>query len=196
MHHGIDTDLPAANWRWVLARGVLGFAFGAVVLFVPALTVRLFAALFGGFALLEGAANLVVALRVRERAQRWGTLALEGVASLVAGAAASLLAPRASVPLLLWIVASWLIVTGAFQVAAATRLRRSIAGEGRLALAGVLSLLTGLALAIIPGIAAPGLAFWMGAYALVFGVLIAGVALSLRFPAPWPGAGPPVPAAR
>jgi len=178
--HAHDSNLPAANWRWVLARGLLGLAFGTLVLFVPTLTVRGFGILFASFALLEGAANLVVALRVRERAQRWGTLALEGLASMATGLAASLLVPRASAELLLWLVASWLVVTGAFQLAAAIRLRRTIAGEGRLALTAVLSLLTGTTMAALPGAAAPGLALWLGSYALVFGVMLVGVALSLR----------------
>jgi uncharacterized membrane protein HdeD (DUF308 family) len=190
MHTHFDDDAPAANWRWVLARGVLGLAFGTLVLFVPALTVRLFAALFAAFALLEGAANLVVALHVRDRERRWGTLALEGVASVAAGLATSLLAPHASAVQMLWIVAAWLVVTGAFQLAAAARLRRMIAGEGRLALTAVLSLVTGIAMVVVPGTAAAGLAFWFGAYAVVFGVLLAGVAFSLRGGLDWPAPGP------
>jgi uncharacterized membrane protein HdeD (DUF308 family) len=189
MQTHLDHDAPAANWRWVLARGVLGLTFGALVLFVPALTVRLFAALFGAFALLEGAANLVVALRVPGHARRWGALALEGATSVVAGLGASLLAPQASAALLLWIVAAWLVVTGAFQVAAAARLRRAIAGEGRLALTAVLSLLTGIAMVVVPGAAAAVLALWFGAYAVLFGVLLAGVAFSLRGGLDWPAPG-------
>jgi uncharacterized membrane protein HdeD (DUF308 family) len=65
-------------------------------------------------------------------------------------------------------------------VVAAVRLRRYVRGEWALALAGVLSILLGVGFAFAPGAGLLATALWMGAYALVFGVLMLGVAFRLR----------------
>ena len=72
------------------------------------------------------------------------------------------------------------MVTGVLQVLAAIRLRREIHGEWLLALGGVLSVLFGIALVVWPASGALALVVLIGAYAVVFGVVLIALGLRLR----------------
>jgi uncharacterized membrane protein HdeD (DUF308 family) len=78
------------------------------------------------------------------------------------------------------LIAAWAIVTGVLQVFAAIRLRRELRGEWLLALGGVLSVLFGIALIFWPASGALALVLLIGAYAVVFGVVLIALGLRLR----------------
>jgi uncharacterized membrane protein HdeD (DUF308 family) len=78
------------------------------------------------------------------------------------------------------LIAAWALVTGILEIVAAVRLRKVIRGEWLLALTGVASILLGALLIAMPLTGALALALLMGAYALVFGVLLIALAFRLR----------------
>jgi uncharacterized membrane protein HdeD (DUF308 family) len=63
---------------------------------------------------------------------------------------------------------------------AAERLRRQIQGDWWRALTGILSIVFGALVAIFPGAGALALVLWIGAYSIVFGVLLLVLAFRLR----------------
>jgi uncharacterized membrane protein HdeD (DUF308 family) len=71
-------------------------------------------------------------------------------------------------------------VGGVLQVAAAIGLRKVSTGEWLLALGGVLSIALGVLLILFPFPGALALVIWIGAYALVFGILLLGLGFRLR----------------
>jgi uncharacterized membrane protein HdeD (DUF308 family) len=81
---------------------------------------------------------------------------------------------------LVYLVVAWAMATGVLEIVAAVRLRRRIKGEWWLAVSGILSVIFGGLVAIAPEAGALALVLWIGAYAVVFGVLLILLALRLR----------------
>ncbi len=148
-----------------------------MVIIWPILWWALVVASFAAYALLDGAFAIAAALTGRG-AGHWWALLLEGVIGITAGVL-TLFWPVVTGLALLWFIAAWAIATGVFEVVAAIRLRKEIAGEWLLALSGVLSVL-GVALFILPAEGALALAWLIAAYALTFGVLMVALAFRLR----------------
>jgi uncharacterized membrane protein HdeD (DUF308 family) len=122
---------------------------------------------------------LAVAAAVRRRgaADRGWVMVLQGVLGIAAGVV-TWFWPGLTALALLFVIAAWSLATGVLEVAAAIRLRKAITGEWMLALSGVLSIALGVLLILSPVTGALAVVLWIGAYALVSGVLL--VALSLR----------------
>ena len=175
----VDVRSLAKHW-WALAiRGVLAMLFGILTVFVPGLTLSALIFMFGAYALIEGGFNVIAGIRGRRVERAWWALILEGVVSIAAGVIAFIM-PGLTALALLYLIAAWAIVTGVLEIAAAIRLRRQIEGEWALVLTGVSSLIFGALVLYSPGAGALALVLWIGAYAIVFGVLLVAVAFRLR----------------
>jgi uncharacterized membrane protein HdeD (DUF308 family) len=166
-----------ARYWWVLAlRGLLAVLFGLLAFFIPNITLLALVLLFGAYALLDGIFDLVSAIRSSNH--HWAFV-LEGIVGMIFGIL-TLLWPGITVMVLLYLIAFWAIFTGVLEIVAGIRLRQAIANEVLLILMGVLSLLFGFLIIIFPGAGALVIAFWIGAYALVFGIMLIALAFRLR----------------
>jgi uncharacterized membrane protein HdeD (DUF308 family) len=106
-------------------------------------------------------------------------LLIEGVASVIAGIL-TFVWPSITAVVLLVLVAAWAIITGLIEVYAAIRLRRLIRNEWLLILGGVASIIFGVLLVVNPRAGLLALTWLVGAYALIFGVLLVALAFRLR----------------
>ena len=88
--------------------------------------------------------------------------------------------PGMTALLLLWFIAGWAIATGVMQIVGAIRLRKEIDNEWWLIAGGVLSVVFGLVLVVQPGAGALALLFGIGAYAVVYGIILVAFAFRLR----------------
>ncbi len=171
--------LLSRHW-WILAlRGLLAVVFGVLALVWPASTARVLVVLFGIYALIDGLFSLVSALANRDRGGGWWLLLLEALVGLAAGVLA-LIWPRITALVILFIIAAWAIATGILELIAAIRLRKQVEGEWFLGLAGVVSIILGLLLALRPGSGLIAVVWFVGAYAILFGVLLFVLSLRLR----------------
>jgi len=168
------------NWGWVVARGVAAIVFGLCALFVPGITWVVLMSFYAAYALMSGVAAIVAALSRETRADRpWGLLLMQGILG-IAAAVVWLLWPAATSLAFLYVFGSWAVVSGVLEIGTAIRLRKAIRGEWMLALAGVLSVALGVTVWLWPLAGALTLVWWIGAYAIVFDVLMIAVGLRLR----------------
>jgi uncharacterized membrane protein HdeD (DUF308 family) len=175
----VNTIELADRW-WTLAlRGVAAILFGLVSFMLPGLSLLALVTLYGVYAVVDGAFNLVLAVRGRRTGRRWGSLVFQGVASIAAGVL-TFVWPGITAFALLFVIAFWALVSGVAQVAAAIRLRKQIRGEWLLALTGMLSIALGVLLIAFPGAGALALVFWIAGYAVVIGGLLLALAFKLR----------------
>lgn len=165
---------------WVPAlRGVVGIAFAVLAIAWPGLTLLSLVALFAAYAILAGIASLAGALRHRSGADlRWDAVIL-GLVSIGAGLVAAY-HPAATALLLVLIMGANALVVGVLDILAAIRLRRTIAGEWLLALAGLASIVFGALVFARPGAGALALVWLVSLYAFVTGALLLGLGLRMR----------------
>jgi uncharacterized membrane protein HdeD (DUF308 family) len=161
----------ASRWGWVVLRGVVAILFGFLAFSQPGTIGLTLVLMFAAYSFVSGIAALVSAARGgREGDSRWGTLLLEGLLYIAAGIVA-VLWPAATGLAFLWVIAVWAIVSGALEISSAFRLRRVMEHEWALGLAGVLSIAFGALVLFRPLVGGLAVVFWLGAYAIIFGVL-------------------------
>ncbi|HEX6018629.1 MAG TPA: HdeD family acid-resistance protein [Burkholderiaceae bacterium] len=168
----------AKDWWLLLLRGLVAIAFGVLAIVWPGVTVLWMVLIYGVFALIDGVLAIVAAIKGgREVPRLW--LGITGLAGIAAGVV-TLGWPGVTALILLYFIAAWAIVTGVMQIVAAIRVRREIEGEWLLIAGGALSVIFGVVLFARPGAGAIALAFAIGVFAVVYGVLMAAFGLGLR----------------
>ena len=177
LHFGADT--LARNWWAIALRGLAGIIFGILAFVMPGMTLAVLVLLFGAYALVDGIFDIIASLGGRSGAQSWWMLLLEGLVGVAAGLVA-FFRPGLTALALVYLIAAWAIITGVLEIVAAIRLRKVMRNEWWLVAGGVLSIVFGVLIAAAPGAGALALVFWIGAYALIFGVLMVGLGFRLR----------------
>jgi uncharacterized membrane protein HdeD (DUF308 family) len=171
----------ARNWWAFVVRGLLAILFGLIALFMPGVTMLSLVLVFAAYVLADGVMAIISAIHAARQGERWSLLVLEGIVDIVVGAAAAAL-PGITVVVFVAMIAAWALITGSFMLAAAFELD---ADHGRwwLVLGGAASLVYGALLIVAPLMGALILTWWIGAYAIVFGIamLVAAVKLRAKF---------------
>jgi len=167
------------NWWLFTLRGALGIIFGCIALIFPGPTILSLVIFFSAYMLVDGVFAIVSAVRaIRRKQDRWGLLIFQGLLNIAVGVAAFLW-PGLTVVVFVWLIAAWAIVSGALMTAAGFRLNNDH-GRWWLVLGGLLSLAYGVLLIVTPLIGAIVLTWWLGAYALIFGVALVVFSFKLR----------------
>jgi uncharacterized membrane protein HdeD (DUF308 family) len=165
------------NWWLVALRGLLAILFGAVAFIWPGLTWLVLILMFGVYAILDGIFAMISGVVQSRYSPRWWVFLVEGFISLVAGVIVLAQPGLAGIALVV-VIAVWAVLTGLLEVIAAIRLRREIRDEWMLGFGGFLSIMLGLLMLFQPGAGGLVITLMVGAYALIFGILL--VALSFR----------------
>ena len=167
------------RWWVFLVRGLCGIAIGIVAFTQPFATLLALIVVWGALVLADGLTTLWAGWTDRRGGRGFWPLILSGAISLVAGATAWVM-PGITALVLLVIIATWSIIRGVFEILAAIRLRRVVRNEWLLAAAGTLSVLFGIVLLARPAIGLATLAYLIGSYAFVSGIVLVVLALRLR----------------
>ena len=169
----------AQNWWAIVLRGVCAVLFGLGAFAWPGITLAVLVLLYGAYALIEGVLAVAWALMGRHEGPfPWGVL-LAGLAGVAVGVV-TFLYPGLTALTLLYLIAAWAIIRGVFEIIAAFHLRKELENEWMLALSGFLSLVLGAILIVAPGAGALAVLWWIGAFAILFGVLTIMLGLRLK----------------
>lgn len=171
-------DALSRNWGWVMARGIFAIIFGFLTFAWPGLSLLTLVIFYGAFALVDGVAALVAAITKGAPAPRWW-LALVGISGVAAGVI-TLFYPGITGIVLLYFIAFWAIAIGVFQIIGGIAMRKEIEGEWLLILSGILSIVFGSVMIVYPVAGALSVAFLIGAFAILNGVILIAFSLRLR----------------
>ncbi len=175
-------DFPsrlAEHWWAFALRGVLAIVFGIIAFVMPGITIAVLLGFFAAYLAIDGVLDIIAAVRAMRQHSSYWPLILEGIADLAA-AAIAIVWPGLTVIALVYLAGAWAIVSGIFLVVGAARMGSGVEGRVWLILSGILSTVWGVLLFLWPIAGLLVLTWWIGAYALVFGVLMMIGAYRLR----------------
>jgi uncharacterized membrane protein HdeD (DUF308 family) len=169
-------DMLSRYWWLVGLRGIVSILFGVFAILWPATAFVVLVIFFGAYAMADGVLALIALIGGSRRP--W-ELALEAVVGIGIGLV-TLFTPGITAAFMLALAGIMAIMTGVFEIVAAFRLRKEIANELFLGIAGVVSVIFGIAMLAAPtfGIFAVGII--VGFYALTFGIALVSLAMKLR----------------
>jgi uncharacterized membrane protein HdeD (DUF308 family) len=171
----------ASKYWWVLLlRGLLAIGFGIGALVWPSLTILALVVVFGVYSLLDGILDISMGIGGRQLpgSSRW-VLVLMGLFGIAAGIIAFLW-PEITAVALLWIIATWAIITGIFEMVAAIRLRAEIDNEWLWILTGILSVILGVILIFQPAAGALALVTTIAIFSIAWGVVLVTLSFKLK----------------
>jgi uncharacterized membrane protein HdeD (DUF308 family) len=168
------------NWKTLALGGVAAVLFGLLTLVWPDVTLWALVLLFGAWAFIDGVFRLMaLATGVPGARDRRTALILQGILGIGIGIV-TFIWPDMTALALLFVIAAWAFVIGAFEIAAAVRLRKVIDNEWLLGLMGALAIIFAVALVITPGAGALAITWLIGWFALLSGTLRLALAWKLR----------------
>jgi uncharacterized membrane protein HdeD (DUF308 family) len=167
------------NWWLVVLRGILAILFGVLAFVWPQITWLTLIVMFGVYAIVDGIVAIVSGLSRTRESSRWWVFLLEGLIGIGAGIVA-LVWPGLTSLVLIYMIASWAVITGILELAAAIRLRNEISNEWVLGLGGLVSIGLGILLFFQPAAGGLAIIWTIAAYALIFGVLLVILGFRLR----------------
>ena len=169
----------AHNWWMLLLRGITALVFGVLCLAYPGVTLIVMTIMFGVYALLDGILALASSISTARGRPRWWSTFLEGIVGIIFGLVI-LIWPGITAFGLLYLIGVWAIVTGIFEITAAVRLRQHFTNEWLLIVSGAASVIFGLLILVVPRAGALAVVWWIGTYAIFFGMDFIALALRLR----------------
>ncbi|TNE55521.1 MAG: HdeD family acid-resistance protein [Bacteroidetes bacterium] len=169
----------AKHWWVLVVRGLVSLIFAATAFLIPELTFAILVTLIGIFLLADGILATYSGWRLKGEDNDWWVAVLEGLIGVGLGIA-SLAYPDITAALLVLFIALWCLLTGAFEIALAIRIRKEIQDEWQLAFAGIISIALGVLMLVQPSAGAISIAWWVGFYAMFFGLLLIGLGIRLR----------------
>jgi uncharacterized membrane protein HdeD (DUF308 family) len=167
------------SW-WVLAlRGLVAILFGLAALFWPGLILTVLILLFGAYALADGILAVIAAFRSSGQGMRRLLLLIEGLIGILFGILA-LFWPGLTALTLVYFVAFWALLSGIARIFMAVMLRREIENEWSIAFSGVLSVILGIVLLLLPGAGLLAYTWLIGILALAVGIVLVYYAFRVR----------------
>jgi uncharacterized membrane protein HdeD (DUF308 family) len=172
-------NILSQSWWIILWRGIAALIFGLITWFNPVITLYVMLIFFSGYAFVDGTLGIVMSFKGRRYHKDWWLLFIWASANFLTGILTFFI-PIVTVVVLTDLLAIWAIVSGVLQMTTAIGLRKSIQGEGWMALGGILSIILGIVLFINPVQGGIAITWLMGIYAILFGIISIILAFRVR----------------
>ena len=169
----------ARAWHWIVLRGVFAVLFGIFAFIWPGITLAALVLVWGAYAIADGVMALIAAFTMHEGGKPMASLIVVGILGIAAGVV-TFLWPGMTALVLLFFIASWAVLMGIFEIAAAIRLRKHIENEWLLGLSGLVSILFGVLLFLQPGAGALAVIWLIGSFLIFFGILLIALGFKLK----------------
>lgn len=173
----VESQDHPSGWA-VILRGVLAVVFGVIVMTSPGLAASAFVIVFAVYAFMDATVDFFVAARRGRAGLQWGWYLFEGLASVALGVLALAL-PGMTILLAVLLIGIRALVMGTLEVAAAFSGKGLVEPRWLIGVAGGVSILFGILLLTRPAAGALILMWMVGAYALVFGVVLFALGLHM-----------------
>ena len=166
------------HWGSILLRGICAVIFGLVVLEWPGTIIAFIVYLFGACALVSGIFSFFTGLSPRAEGQR-ALLLLQGGLGIFLGIFI-FCQPAITTLIGILLIAIWALLSGAFELAVSFKLPGGTPGKGLIGLSGFLSALFGILVLSHPLTGLFAIVLIIGLYAIVGGIILVLLSLSLR----------------
>ena len=166
-----------SSWS-VALRGIAALGLGFFALMRPGSVLLGLILVFGAYAVVDGILTLVSAAKENAEYGR-GWLVLEGLADIFVGLA-TLVWPGITALALTYLIATWAIIKGIFELVGAIRLRKYIRHEWRYIVGGLVSIILGVAILGRPTLGLLAITSMLGIYGVFFGVVLLNLSFNLR----------------
>jgi uncharacterized membrane protein HdeD (DUF308 family) len=167
------------NWWLVALRGLVALILGIIILVIPQAAATFLVIFIGIYALVDGVFALIVAVVNKpDHKDRWWLL-FEGIVGILAGAAV-LASPLVAAVILIYVIASWALLTGILEIIFAIAQWNVLPDKWLLLLGGIFSALLGIGIFGNVGFGAVLIITMIAVYMVLFGVVLIALGFSLK----------------
>jgi uncharacterized membrane protein HdeD (DUF308 family) len=164
-------QVTSSNW-WLLAlEAVVAMIVGIAIMAWPKITLAVFIYLFGAFVVVDGLIAIGYAFARRKELEIWWVILVGGFIAIILGILVFVY-PKATGLLLLYMVAAWALLVGIVAIANAFSSGLSTIQKWATVVFGILSLLLSGYLFFRPGSGILALTWLVGAFLVVYGLLL------------------------
>lgn len=171
------TTLAAQNWGLFILRGIVALLFGTFAFLAPGPTLAALIFVFAFYAIVDGVLAVAVGLGI-PAGPRW-LLVAGGILAVAIGIYTGF-NPSVTATALVILIGAFVLVRGAAELAAAITMRSVVPDAWLIGLSGIVSIVFGGYLLVVPGDGALALVYLIGFYALFAGVMDIAMGAKLR----------------
>jgi uncharacterized membrane protein HdeD (DUF308 family) len=163
-----EVDIVMESWWAFLLKGIVAIIFGVLLIASPGATVKTLVIIVGLFALIDGLVNVIRAIVMMFRKERWGWTLAGGLIGFLLGAII-IRHQEFALSFVVILVGIWIILTGIVELAIAFDMPAK-SGRGFLAVFGLILVAVGIIVLLYPFGSAYALMVVIGIYAFIVGI--------------------------
>ncbi len=174
----MKTEKTNSNWWAFFVNSLIAIIYGVFAIINSGELVKILLTASGIIIAVAGLICLFVALHRKKNMNSYGMLLFESIVMIVFGAVTAIW-PQKIAELLVFVIAFWTIIIGAFQLVSVLRLK-GLTNKGFFIFSAILSITFGIILIFNPFESAKVFITVTGIIALVFGIIVLMFAFSIR----------------